>query len=120
MLHLANDQWSLNSPVLQLHASASRYDIDNLIAELEEPSVSTHIILLHVAMDNTITMHAPSLVRSYHPGDGIMSHHFPTCTLREGAMAHNHPLLVWDLDTSGIYIASMTFVDTILALLSWL
>ena len=32
-----------------------------------------------------------------------MSHNFPTSTLREGVMAHNNPLLVWDSDTSGIY-----------------
>ena len=57
-LHFANDQWSLNSPVFQLHASASQYDVDKLIAEMEEPSASTGLILLRVAMDNTITMHA--------------------------------------------------------------
>ena len=32
-------------------------------------------------------------------GGGIMSHNFPTSTLREGVMAHNHLLHVWDLDT---------------------
>ena len=57
-LLFANDQQSLNTPVFQLHASASRCDVDKLIVELEELSASTHIILLHVAMDNTITMNA--------------------------------------------------------------
>ena len=49
-LHFANHQRSL---VFQLHASASQYDVDELVAELQEPSASTRIILLRVAMDNT-------------------------------------------------------------------
>ena len=68
-LHFANDKRFLNSPLFQLHASASRYDVDKLITELEESSASTRLILIRVAMDNTTcTVSSTPLVRSYHPG----------------------------------------------------
>ena len=40
VLHFANDQRSLNSAVFELHASASQYDIDKFIAELEASTLA--------------------------------------------------------------------------------
>ena len=54
-------------------------------------------------MDLLLVKSLTSLVGSYSHGEGIMSHnslHVPGG--RE--LCHNHPLLVWDLETSGIYI----------------
>ena len=59
---------------------------------------------VHVAMDNAITMlHCffNFVCSGLSSGGG---NYFLTSTLPElGVMAHNHLLLVWDSDTSGMY-----------------
>ena len=54
------------------------------------------------------TVSSISLVHSYHPGEGIMSHNFPASSLREGVMAHYHPLLRYKWD---IYVICFATVD---------